>query len=180
MTGNRRKVCMMYSRSRSAQLDTSLLLCSADAVDGHPLRRAGRRTSPPGPIRFRPRIAGYARHGRAAWSSQASYGGVQEVTGTLPRDVSWSPVVGNHRADAAVGEQLADQRVGHAAVDDVGLLDARHGADARLDLGDHAAGDGSLLDEGFKRRQVDPFDQALALVENACDVGEEDHLLGVE
>ena len=57
----------------------------------------------------------------------------------------WSVAViesSDHRADALVGEDLEQQHVGDAAVEDVGAAHAvAHRVDAALDLGDHPAGD---------------------------------------
>ena len=46
---------------------------------------------------------------------------------------------GEHGAHALGGEQLEEQRVGDAPVDDVSRIGAVEGAERRTDLGDHAA-----------------------------------------
>ena len=91
---------------------------------------------------------------------------------------------GDHRADAGVGEQLEQHDVGHAAVEDVGRADAAvDGVQAGVDLGDHAAAEGAVVDEPLQGRPADATDEAAGVGDvgqQALDVGEVDELLGAE
>src|SRR5580704_6805707 len=58
-------------------------------------------------------------------------------------------VARHHRAHAGLGEDVQQQGVGHPAVHDGGGLDATiHRVDAILHLGDHAARDRTVGDQG--------------------------------
>src|SRR5688572_33392196 len=73
-------------------------------------------------------------------------------------------------ADAGLGVDLQEQRVRGAAVDDVGLGDAAlEGGDARLDLGEHAAGDGAVGDHGLNLRQRQVWDAAVGVLRVRAD-----------
>ena len=80
-----------------------------------------------------------------------------------------------------VGQHFEQQRVRHAAVDDVaGLHAGARGVEHRGDLRQHAAGDHALGDQvvDFLRRQAG--EQLAVLVEHARRVGEHDQLLGAQ
>src|SRR5437016_360220 len=84
-------------------------------------------------------------------------------------------------ADALIGEDLEEQRVRHAAVDDVHALHAAaRGVERRADLRQHAA-----RDHAFRHQVVDlfrrqPRQQLAGLVEHARRVGEHHQLLGAQ
>ena len=90
----------------------------------------------------------------------------------------------DHRADAGVGEDLEQQHVGDAAVEDVGVVHAvAHGVGAARDLRDHAAGDRAVGDQSVEFVGGGLADQARGVVDvapQALDVGEVDELLGPE
>ena len=90
----------------------------------------------------------------------------------------------DHRADAGVGEQLDEQDVGDAAVEDVGPADAvAHGLDAARDLGDHPAGDGAVGHQRVElvgRGLADQAGRVADVAAEALDVGEVDQLLGIQ
>src|SRR5690606_30882405 len=90
----------------------------------------------------------------------------------------------HHGADALVGEDLEQKRVHAAAVDDVG---AGHAAlerlDARLHLGDHAAGNPPFGDHAPGALDLQGRDEGAGipfLGEDALHVGEHDQLVGLE
>ena len=85
-------------------------------------------------------------------------GHVRQPARCRRRDVTVPPrgdgslvVVGqlaHHRADALVGEDLEQQHVRDASVEDVGAPDpGAHRVHAALDLRDHPAGDGAVGDQ---------------------------------
>ena len=88
----------------------------------------------------------------------------------------------DHRADAGVGEDLEQQHVGDAAVEDVGPADAvAHGVDAAGDLGDHPAGDRAVGDQRVElvgRGLADQAGRVVDVAAEALDVGQVDELLG--
>ena len=87
----------------------------------------------------------------------------------------------DHRADPGVGEQLEQQHVRPTPVDQVHRSDpAADGAGAARHLGDHAPGDGAVVDEPGDLVGVDPGDErrrVLGIGEQTGDIGEEDELL---
>src|SRR6185369_12441110 len=87
----------------------------------------------------------------------------------------------DHRADAVVGQNLQQQRVFDAAVDDVHALDSvAGGIERRADLGQHAAGQSAVFDHFVDLLGRDAGDQLAVLVEHARGVGEQGQLLGLE
>ena len=96
----------------------------------------------------------------------------------LGRRRSWR----DHRADAGVGEELEQQAVGDAAVDDVGRLGAAADrVDAGLQLRPHPAVEPRqrLLDLAHRGAR-DQRALVVGVGEPALDVGEEDRLVGAE
>ena len=95
-----------------------------------------------------------------------------------------SPFGRDHRPDAGVGEDLEQQHVGDAAVEDVGAADAvAHGLDAAGDLRDHPAGDRAVGDQRLELvggRLADQAGRVVDVAAQALDVGEVDELLGAE
>ena len=83
-------------------------------------------------------------------------------------------LLADERPDAVLGEQLQQDAMGHAAVDDDDGFDAGFDdLDAAFDLGDHAAIDGAVLDQGAGVVDREALDELLILVEHAGDVGQE-------
>ena len=76
---------------------------------------------------------------------------------------------GDHGADAGVGEQLEQQHVRDAAVEEVGRADAAvDGVEAGRDLGDHPAGQRAVGDERSRaRRPTMRRDEAVGVVDVA-------------
>ena len=88
--------------------------------------------------------------------------------------------LGEHGADAALGEQLEQQRVRHARVDDVGRASAVGGPDRRFDLGDHAVADDARWRAARGPSGVELADQRAVAVADTLDVGHQDELAGVQ
>mmetsp|Transcript_62274 Transcript_62274/g.197179 ORF Transcript_62274/g.197179 Transcript_62274/m.197179 type:complete len:340 (+) Transcript_62274:382-1401(+) len=90
----------------------------------------------------------------------------------------------DHRADALVGENLLEEGVGLAAIDDVRGADTLgKGPDAALHLGDHATGEDAVGDELPGARDVGFRDQGANIVlvhEDAGDVRHQHQLLGIQ
>ncbi len=81
--------------------------------------------------------------------------GTAQLQHPLPRD---------QRSRTLVGEQLDQHRVRDLAVEDDHALDAAlDGVDARLDLRDHAAGDGAVGDQPADVVDLELLDQVLSL-----------------
>ena len=87
---------------------------------------------------------------------------------------------GEHGADAALGEQLEQQRVWHPRVDDVGRASAVGGPDRRFDLGDHPVANDACGEQLTSASGVELADQRAVAVANTFDVGHEDELAGVQ
>src|SRR4051812_12131879 len=87
----------------------------------------------------------------------------------------------HHRADALAREELEQQRVGLAAIEDVGLGHALpHRLDAGPHLRDHAAADRAIGQQLLETLDVDAADEARWVVDVAAeplDVGEVHELL---
>src|SRR5438128_4873105 len=74
----------------------------------------------------------------------------------------------HHRPDTLLGEDLEQKRVGHPAVQDVGLGHPRpQGPDHRGDLGDHPLGQGSALEELLELAHRRLRDQAVLVARSA-------------
>src|SRR5262245_15007333 len=103
------------------------------------------------------------------------------VVVVLMRSLSPLGLQGDHGADALTGEELEQQRVRDAAVEDVSAVDATaQRLDARDDLRDHALRDLPVRDETLEAGDVGVGDQrclvAVVLVDPG-DVGEVHELL---
>ena len=88
--------------------------------------------------------------------------------------------LGEHGADAALGEQFEQQCVRQAGVDDVGRASAVGGPDRRFDLGDHPVADDTRAKQLAAARGVELADQRAVGVTDTLDVGHEDELAGVQ
>ncbi len=93
-------------------------------------------------------------------------------------------LVHDHGADAGIGEDLEQQHVGDAAVEDVGAVYAvAHGVSAAGDLRDHSTGDHAVGDELIEFVGGHLADQAGSVGDvapEALDVGQIDELLGAD
>src|SRR5216684_6049513 len=88
-------------------------------------------------------------------------------------------VARHHRAHAGLGEDFQQQGMGHPSVHDGGGLDAIiHRIDAILDLGDHAARDRAVGDQGAGLVDRHVPDELAILVQDARHVGQEQEPLG--
>src|SRR5215468_10913248 len=92
--------------------------------------------------------------------------------------VIWIRLEDDLGADALVGEDFEEHRVGDPAVDDVGLGGAPlEGLERGLDLGQHAAVDHAGLDQPLGLALGEARDELAVVAVDPLDVGEVDELL---
>src|SRR5579884_3890495 len=129
-------------------------------------RRAG---SPPAPETRRAGLSAIAAAGRLLAKGRAYRASVQFVSSSY-----------YHCPGALIGEQLAQQHMRLATIDDMHARDSGQGIQAGRDFGDHAAGNNALFDQlpGLFLAQF--RDQRAIGATDAGDVAQEDQFLCVE
>src|SRR5262249_11901320 len=125
-------------------------------------RRTSSSTFSTGLDFFLRRGSGAVRMGnKAIVPKYAAESGVSRSSGAL-----------DHGAQAGRGKDLEQQGVGDPPIQDGGSLDAAiHRVDAVLDLGDHAARDGAVRDQGAGPLDRHLGNELAVLVEHARHVG---------
>src|SRR6266852_4432290 len=152
VTGSRRPVCMRYLSASSGVLTAAR----------PPLLRTGP---------YLPTL--YPLHHHVA----VSLCGPQSTAApACPQPSSLTPSPRDHRANAGLGEELQQQRVWRAPIDDVRKRHPLQRAQARLELRDHPAGHLAGVDAMPRVLSGQHRDHVAVDSKHTRDIGEKDHL----